>query len=139
MKWMAGIFIFSFSLSCAAADSNAKAVVSESQILAVIHYGELTTTFVVRGGVTPSIQMTNSNGVMQSHELSAANFDFIVTQFKKLKTPPKVPNECYRLRMDVQFSDTAHKVTQQASCIGTKTITSDQYARFAHILVLAAR
>lgn len=110
------------------------------KITATVTYGDAVTKIVVDGTTAePTIQLTPVTGKPLNRKLTEENLKYILAEFEKLKAPDHVPKECYRSRMNVSLIGPNGKVTDKASCFAVKTITSNDYQKFANLLAMAAR
>jgi hypothetical protein len=80
------------------------------------------------------ITMKSADGT-KNRNLTQEDGDFIFSEFQKLSVAPKIPDDCYRSRVDIVV--TGSNAATKSSCVGLKTITSASYERFMGILNLA--
>lgn len=106
---------------------------SEMQIRSVVM--DRSKNFRVLKNETGYQIILNSEEVTRTRNLTQADGDFIFAEFKNLPSPPKIPDDCYRSRVDIVV--TGVNADSKSSCIGVTTVTSEAYERFIGILNLA--
>lgn len=111
----------------------------EVKIVVNARLGERFTQFTLvdKKDGKPQLVMNSSAGYHLKRTLTSKNYDYIMSEFKKLPQAPKIPANCYRARMDIQVTGLEKSTLRKSSCFGVKTITSPQYGRFAGILASA--
>jgi hypothetical protein len=108
------------------------------QLIAITHIGEKQTQMMVdkdEKGIT--VKLHTSDGEKRSNTLSDANFAEIMKEFKKLPVPKKIPDSCASSRVDIAVVGLQKEVVHKASCLGVKSITEPEYAKFVNTLVMA--
>ena len=79
------------------------------------------------------IAVISSTGMQKQRPVSPADKNYIADEFLKLPQAPKIPDSCYRNRVDITMK--LNGVTKQkASCVGIQTITEPAYVHFLNIL-----
>ncbi len=64
------------------------------------------------------------------HSISKENYDYLIREFKKLKDAPKIPQECYRSTVEIEYFKNEKLSSRKRSCVYLKTLTSESYENF---------
>lgn len=128
-------FIFGFIIVIA---SNSFGNVSEILKVESIHGDNKSKLMINRISKTEvELQLYSSGRFKGRRKLSQQDLDFILKEYQKLPVPLKVPQDCYRSRLDITLFKNGDQLSKKSSCFGMTTETSADYVRFARILTVS--